>query len=87
MRGFWGMPCWNGLSEEQQQQLLDVGTLEIGYRAEGWCKNGANLCIETEDDKAPGPRFLCWVCAIMYVNNKYHTRKDTFSGRIEQGRN
>lgn len=64
MRGWWNMACWNGLSTDQQQTLILVGTLPINYRPEGECERGAEVCIETQDDTAPGPRFYCRPCAI-----------------------
>lgn len=66
-RGWWNMTCWNGLSTEQQHRLLLVGNLPIDYQPEGWCPNGAQVCIETEHDYAPGPRFYCRACAIRYL--------------------
>ena len=66
-RGWWGMACWNGLSQEQQRRLIEVGTLPIFYKPEGTCPNGAELCIETEHDEAPGPRFYCRRCAITFL--------------------
>lgn len=66
--GYWGMVCWNALSEAQQERLIVRGNLEIGYRAEGTaCDRDAELCIETQYDKAPGPRFYCIPCAIEFL--------------------
>lgn len=67
MRGWWNMACWEGLSADQQQELIERGTLEIGYVPEGACQNGASLCIERQHDAAPGPRFFCVPCAIKYL--------------------
>ena len=67
MRGYWGMPCWNGLSAAQQQRLIEVGNLPIGYRPEGECQNGAELEVTTMYDVAPGPRFFCLSCAVKYL--------------------
>jgi len=64
---WWGMACWNGLSERQQEQLLRVGTLEIGYEPGGECERPPTVAIETEQDVAPGPRFFCLPCAIDYL--------------------
>lgn len=61
--GWYGLACWNGLSGAQQRQLVEVGTLAIGYEPAGPCKNRAQVAIEADDDEAPGPRFYCWPCA------------------------
>lgn len=66
-RGWWNLACWNGLSTEQQRELIQRGTLEIFYTPEGECQNPAELCIETMYDEAPGPRFYCASCAIEYL--------------------
>lgn len=66
--GWWNMICWNGLSLEQQDTLITVGTLSIVYVPEGECENPAEVCIETRDDRAPGPRFYCKPCAIEYLS-------------------
>lgn len=66
-RGFWRMHCWNGLSAEQQQRLIEVGNLAFPWAPEGECKNPASVAIETEDDAAPGPRFYCDPCAADYL--------------------
>lgn len=76
--GFWRMPCWNGLNELQQQRLLRHGNLPFGSRAEGWCENPADLCIETRWDEAPGPRFYCLRCGA------YELVRVHFSKLIEQ---
>jgi len=68
-RGWFNMACWNGLSNEQQQRLIEVGNLPINYTPEGECQNGASLCIETQDDKAPGPRFYCTPCAVDFLTS------------------
>jgi hypothetical protein len=57
------MPCWNGLSTDQQRRLIEVGNLPIGYKAMGKCWRPAEVSIEAEWDKAPGPRFYCLQCA------------------------
>lgn len=61
------MPCWNTLSIAQQDRLIGVGTLPMGYRPEGGqragCRGGAECCVETMDDEAGGPRFYCYPCA------------------------
>jgi hypothetical protein len=63
------MPCWNGLSVAQQRQLIERGNLPIGYVPEGICRNGADLCVETRWDSAPGPRFYCVECAGDYLRD------------------
>jgi hypothetical protein len=67
-RGWWNMPCWNGLSPAQQGHLIDIGNLPHGYEPEGTCPNGAEIGIETMRDRAPGPRFYCRVCAFADVS-------------------
>lgn len=66
-RGWWNMTCWNGLSREQQQRLINYGNLEFGYRPEGWCERPAEVCVETMHDAAPGPRFYCARCAVAFL--------------------
>ena len=66
------MPCFNGLSKDQQVRLVTVGNLPLGYRPEGRCPHGAAVAIETELDTAPGPRFYCWTCASAYLLEKQH---------------
>jgi hypothetical protein len=64
------MACWNGLTPEQQQRLIGVGNLPLGYQLrgdKGLCPNPAQVAIETEDDEKPGPRFYCRSCAIKYL--------------------
>lgn len=67
VRGWFNLPCWNGLSTEQQVRLISWGNLPLGYEPEGWCPNGATVSIESEEDAAPGPRFYCYGCAIAYL--------------------
>lgn len=70
MRGWWNMACWNGLSADQQRELLERGVLEIFYEpAGGTCDLGAQVAIETEGDVAPGPRFYCRDCAVEYLRS------------------
>lgn len=68
-RGWFGMACWNGLSAEQQQMLIDKGVLYAGRWAPegGTCDKGAEVEVTTRWDAAPGPRFLCTACAIKYL--------------------
>lgn len=67
MRGWWNMVCFNGLSLAQQTRLIEVGNLPIDYQPEGTCPNGAEVGIETQLDRAPGPRFYCRPCAVEYL--------------------
>jgi hypothetical protein len=69
MRGYWNMPCWNGLSRDQQRRLIEVGNLPWGYEPEGECQRGAELEITTMYDVAPGPRFYCGPCAIKFLTS------------------
>jgi hypothetical protein len=69
-RGWWDMVCWNGLSAEQQQRLIEVGNLPMGYLPTGSCVRGAEVAIETDHDVAPGPRFYCRPCAIDYLRDE-----------------
>ena len=66
-RGWWNMACFNGLSEEQQRRLIEVGNLPLGYEPAGYCDRGAEVAIECEGDEAPGPRFYCLICAVCYL--------------------
>lgn len=66
-KGWWNMPCWNGLSAAQQTRLLDIGNLPIGYHPEGDCNSGAEVEITTMWDTAPGPRFYCRRCGAAYL--------------------
>jgi hypothetical protein len=65
--GWFGLPCWNGLSLGQQEQLIKRGALGVGYEPAGWCKNGAAVEITTRHDAAPGPRFYCYECLPGYA--------------------
>jgi len=65
--GWYGLTCWNGLSESQQNRLINEGVLELGYMPEGWCTNPATVAIETMADQKPGPRFYCRTCAATYL--------------------
>lgn len=65
------MVCWNALGPTQQRRLIEWGNLPIDYRSEGGtCLSGAEVAIECEGDKAPGPRFYCRTCAIEYLEKK-----------------
>jgi hypothetical protein len=70
-RGWYGLACWNALSEAQQQRMVTVGGLELGYTPGpgGTCWNGAEVAVETELDAVQGasPRFYCFSCAIAYL--------------------
>jgi hypothetical protein len=70
-RGWWGLSCWNALSEEQQTMLIDHGVLFVGHwePAGGTCNRGAEVEVTTEWDNAPGPRFYCRPCAIKYLKS------------------
>lgn len=81
MRGWWGMHCWNGLSEDQQARLVLWGNLPMGYVAEGECERPAAVGIETEDDLAPGPRFYCRECAIEFLQQGAAVKKRRARGR------
>lgn len=61
------MACFNGLSSEQQHDVLVRGVLEFGAHPAGDCPNGAEVAVETMYDATPGPRFMCRPCAIAYV--------------------
>lgn len=64
------MTCWSNLSQAQQTRLIEHGNLPMGYRPEGQgCGRGATVCIETEEDLAPGPRFYCHPCAIQHLQS------------------
>jgi hypothetical protein len=66
-RGLYGLTCFNGLSEDQQTRLVVHGNLPIGYHPKGECHNPAQCGIETEQDRAPGPRFYCYPCGVEYL--------------------
>jgi hypothetical protein len=68
MKGWWNMVCFNGLSLEQQYDVLVRGVLEFGATPKGTCQSGAEVAIETMRDPTPGPRFLCMPCAVAYMN-------------------
>jgi len=61
------MHCWNGLSRAQQTELIEVGGLAIGFQPQGECQRPAECEITTQYDAAPGPRFYCLPCALLYV--------------------
>lgn len=63
------MACWNGLSMDQQIRLLTIGNLPLGYLPAGVCRSGAEVEVATMFDIAPGPRFYCRPCAIVYLQS------------------
>ena len=68
--GWYGMHCWEGLSDEQQQLLIEKGVLPFGrWQAEQTdrCAAGAEVAIEAMWETAPGPRFYCLTHAIEYL--------------------
>jgi hypothetical protein len=67
MSGWWGMACFNGLSPDQQHDVLVRGVLEFRAVPAGDCPNGAEVAVETMWDPTPGPRFMCLACAVAYV--------------------
>lgn len=73
-RGWYNLACWNGLGASQQARLIHRGNLPLGYQPHGTCKRGAEVCIETQNDVAPGPRFYCCVCAVDYLLSVYDDR-------------
>ena len=80
-RGWYGLVCWNGLSSEQQQTLINVGVLPIGYKPEGsHCHNGAEVAVETMWDAAPGPRFYCTECAVKFLKSRCAVNTYTGAG-------
>jgi len=71
VRGWFGLSCWNALSTEQQDRLIEHGGLPLGSLAEGdSCTSGASVAIERQDDTAPGPRFYCRPCAVQYLGGR-----------------
>ena len=68
-RGFWGMHCWNALSEEQQEFLRTEGYLPIFTQPQGVCRSGAEVEITTQWDEFPGPRFYCRMCGMRYLRD------------------
>jgi hypothetical protein len=71
--GWFGLACWNGLSQAQQVRLIKYGNLEIGYRPQGDCPNGAEVEITTVHDGSPGPRFYCLGCGAEYLTELANT--------------
>lgn len=68
-RGWWGLPCFNALSAEQQVFLVTEGYLPIGWQAEGdECAEGAEVEVTTMWDEYPGPRFYCRECAVKFLS-------------------
>ena len=68
--GWFGMHCWEGLSDEQQRLLIEVGVLPFGrWKPErvDRCPNGAVVAIEARWDDKPGPRFYCVGCGVRYL--------------------
>ena len=70
--GWYGLTCWNGLSAAQQRRLIEWGNLPFGYVPEGDCPRAATVAIELEGDVAPGPRFYCPPCAVVYLLRSAH---------------
>lgn len=66
--GWYGMACWNALSEAQRTRLVEWGNLPLGSHPEGdGCQRGAEVAVESHADVAPGPRFYCRFCAVEYL--------------------
>jgi len=72
VRGYWDMHCWNGLSRAQQARLIEHGNLPWGFVPQGECQRPAECEITTQHDQAPGPRFYCLPCALLYVAALLH---------------
>lgn len=69
-RGWWGLPCFNALSAEQQTFLVDEGYLPWGWKPEGTaCTSGAEVEVTTMWDKTPGPRFYCLPCTVKFLES------------------
>ena len=66
-RGWWNMRCFNGLSREQQHEVVFTGVLPWGSAPRGVCTSGAEVEITTMYDLMPGPRFYCVACAIEHL--------------------
>jgi hypothetical protein len=69
-RGMWGLSCFNALSVEQQERVVQWGNLPFGYRERmsGPCCNGAEVEVTTVWDTTPGPRFYCRPCAVLHLS-------------------
>jgi hypothetical protein len=63
------MACFNSLSDWQKRHVVEEGYLPVGRKHPegGTCQNGAELEVETQFDKFPGPRFYCVECAVEYL--------------------
>jgi hypothetical protein len=68
-RGWWNMACFNGLSAEQQERVVQWGNLPFGYEPEGTCPRPAEVAVETYVDEKPGPRFYCRWCALVHITD------------------
>lgn len=65
-----GLPCWNHLSEAQQERLIYWGNLPLFSEPEGdKCVRPAEVGIETMYDQSPGLRFYCIPCAVEHLEN------------------
>lgn len=62
------MPCFNGLSDEQQKRVVEWGNLPFAYEPAGTlCENGAEVGVYLDTDEYPGPRYYCRNCAIDWI--------------------
>lgn len=66
--GLWGLWCFNALSDEQQQLVVEEGYLPMGRKQPEQldrCDKPAVIELAwTVWDRFPGPRFYCTACAI-----------------------
>jgi hypothetical protein len=62
------MVCFNALSPEQQDRVINHGNLAFPWIPEGdRCQNVAEVEVTTKFDKMPGPRYYCLLCGAEYL--------------------
>lgn len=60
------LPCWNALSEDQRNGLIDRGGRVREPEGDDSDHPPATVLIEAPlDEAAPGPRFYCYDCAAL----------------------
>ena len=63
------VPCWNGLSNDQQRMLINghYGERVRHGEAPDRCDQYAGVMVEFPDDETPGPRMYCLDCAALHL--------------------
>jgi hypothetical protein len=74
--GLWAMVCFNALSAEQQDRVINHGNLAFPWIPEGdGCNNVAEVEVFTKFDRMPGPRCYCIECGVMYLSERLRQKR------------